>query len=144
MGKLNNKLISLFSKIICGPRDEIFIVIGMSFSYLLFFLSWVFFINDLYTDIYKFNFLFYMFLLILIILQYNYLRCYFSDPGIIPKCLEAEMIENNEKILNDKQKKFENVYEILANSNNNSKDINVAIDKNIGILYYEKNMYLLL
>ena len=124
--------ILLNRNIICGPKSQIFPVIGMCLAYILIYLSWFFFINDLFEKKFEIKSIFYVNTILFVFLIYNFIRCYVSDPGIIPKNLEGNYSKSaNVNFDNNKSNDIENAYNFLAFSNNNSKDLNLDLDNNM-------------
>lgn len=107
----------------------------MSLAYLVSYVAWIYFINDLYSEKFGMPWLSYALTAIMLFLQYNYIRCYVSDPGIIPKNIDIlGKIQNANIDLSigkgSKPKPIENAYNFLAFSNNNTKDLHLDIDNN--------------
>lgn len=106
----------------------------MSLAYLVSYLIWIFFINDLYAEKFGIKWFSYILTILMIFLQYNFIRCYVSDPGIIPKNIQSKNSQNTVidiKSNNSKSNKIENAYCFLSLNNNQSKDLNIDIENNI-------------
>lgn len=64
----------------------------------------------------------------MIFLLYNYLRCYISDPGIIPK--NSDSLKKQERNIPTTVENIStNGYNFLTHSNN-SKDLNLEMESN--------------
>lgn len=107
----------------------------MALAYLISYLAWVFFINDLYAEKFGINWILYIVSALEFFMEFNFIKCYASDPGIIPKNFDdsAKIQNANIAVSKDKikPKDVENTYNFLANSNNQSKDLNLDIENNI-------------
>ena len=109
-------------------------VIGMSMAILFSYLAWVCFVNDLYAEKFGIKWILYFLTFLMIFLQYNFVRCYASDPGIIQKNLVLNKQQDtiiDIKTNNSKPKQIKNAYNFLASSINHSKDMNIDLENNI-------------
>jgi hypothetical protein len=121
--RVKSKFFNKIRKIISGPIKEIYAILLMTIAYISSFVILVINSKNFYEEIYNFYSLFYINLILMIFMLYNYNICYFSDPGILPKNLNRKPINpiNTEIINNEKVNK------------------NIDIEKNINLKVEEKN-----
>jgi hypothetical protein len=125
---IGKNIILCGGRIVAGPPNNLGIVAMLLFSLTGLYILWTIFVSSLFGDI------FYYFVSVLFsILIYNYLKCFLSDPGIIPR---------NHELYSDEKfniKNYEN-YNVKRDCNldlNNSE--NSLDDKHIQIETIEES-----
>jgi hypothetical protein len=78
--KIGKSMLLCGGKVVAGPTDNLRLVCMMVFSYITIYFIWIIFVSGFFGCF--FSFFVSAFFSILI---YNYLKCYLSDPGIIPR-----------------------------------------------------------
>jgi hypothetical protein len=73
-----------FRKIIAGPANQLPMIIFGGGGYFLIYVFWIIFVYPLF-DKYHLGFLLYLISFFFLVSMFNFLRCYFTDPGIIPR-----------------------------------------------------------
>ncbi len=116
--KIGKNIVCCNGSIIAGIQDQVVIVILMTLVYFITFVLWCYFIG--------FYFGYYMYIIGLpfyFIMLYNYLACYFVEPGIIPRYHMAHLVKSNSSVVgNEEQIKVKSKSKSNSNSNNSGSD----------------------
>jgi hypothetical protein len=100
MRNIGKNIVLCGGKIIAGPPDQITLVLTMNFLYILVFTLWSIFISPMFGTTFLMLLIFIFFFML-----YNYLKCFLTDPGIIPR--NHYLYSNKDEIykMNNKSRK---------------------------------------
>lgn len=128
-------------KIIAGTPDQLYLITLMVCSFLAILIIWTIFVSSLFSGL--LGIMFYLELVSFFATLFYYLRCFFSDPGIIPKNYlkyiakdnlaedrkSTENADSTARIKKDGEKGV-NYYRNIDNENENDLKLEIGTDKN--------------